>query len=81
MIALLDAAAQLDKVSVEVSDEGDYYEKRDLKALAEEVGEWDAMIAAFAGQLKDALGGNVSAPILNRPDFEHLEAAGHARLG
>jgi hypothetical protein len=80
VIALLDAAAKIDKVSVEVSDEGDYYENRDLEALAKEVGEWDAMVAAFVGQLKDTLGGAVEAPILTRPDFEHLEAAGLAKL-
>ena len=58
-------------------------EKRDIEALAKEVGQWNEMLAAFAGQLQDALektgqpeGLSLEAPILEFPDFEHLEAEG-----
>ena len=54
-----------------VSDEGDYWEKRDMRALAQEVGEWNELIAAQAGRLKDLLGDKVEAPIAEFPDFEH----------
>ncbi len=62
----------------DVSDEGDFWEKRDIKALAKEVGEWNQMIAAFAGQVKDWYEGDVEAAITQFPDFEHLEAKGRA---
>src|SRR5205807_3817944 len=48
-------------------------------ALANEVGEWNAMIAGFSGALSDALAGSgmeLEAPIKNFSDFEHLEFKG-----
>ena len=54
----------------------DFWEKRDVRALAEEVGQWNEMIAAFAGKLKDQFGGDLEAPITDYSDFEHLEARG-----
>jgi hypothetical protein len=59
-----------------VSDEGGYWEKRDVAALAREVGDWNTMIAGLAGQLKDLFGAEVVAAITDYPDFEHLEAKG-----
>ena len=78
VIRMLDHARNLG-ILQSVSDEGDYWQKRDLKALAQEVGEWNEMIAAEAGRLKDLLGPDLQAPILQFPDFEHLEAAGRDR--
>lgn len=78
VVALLDAAARLG-FEVEVHDEGGYWEKRDAEALVKAVGEWSKFIAACVGAVKDVAGERgvaVSAPILDRPDFEHLEAAG-----
>src|SRR5690606_14473865 len=51
------------------------------KALAEEVGEWNGMIAAFTGAMNDLLEspGSESAgesPIQNFPNFEQLEFRG-----
>ena len=51
-----------------------FWEKRDIKALAAEVGDWNGMIAGWAGRLKDALGGGVMSEIAKFPNFEHLEA-------
>lgn len=54
----------------------------DAKALVEEIGEWNEMIAAFSGTLKDtiaAAGGNpqeLESAIDSFPDREHLEAKG-----
>jgi len=60
-----------------VSDEGDYWEDRDIQALAATHGDDLSMIAAFAGALKDGFGdGNIAAPILDHPNFEHLEMQG-----
>jgi hypothetical protein len=78
VVALLDHAKTLGMLK-RVSDEGGYWEKRSLEALVEEIGEWNEFIAAFAGQLKDALSGGpgrLVSEITKYPNFEHLEAAG-----
>lgn len=62
---------------VTVHDEGEFWTKRDVKALAETVGQWDQMIAAMFGTMKDAAPeGVLESPIQNRADFEHLEMKG-----
>ena len=75
LVALLDDAAELG-VRVKVTDEGKYWDDRDRDRLAAEVNSWNTMIASVGGQLKDALGGGVVAPIFQFPNFEHLEAKG-----
>jgi hypothetical protein len=77
VIKLLDQAKSLDMVE-SVSDEGEFWDNRDVAALAREVGEWNQMVAAFAGQVKDWFGDDVEAAITDFPDFEHLEAKGRA---
>ena len=79
VVAMLDKAKELG-VLERVSDEGNFWEKRDVKALAEEVGSWNGMIAAFAGKLKDALGDGVQSPITEFENFEQLEQAGQSEL-
>ena len=78
VIALLDHAKQLGLLD-EVGDEGDFWQKRDVKALAQTVGQWNRLIAGFVGTLKDQFGEKFVSEIANYPDFEHLEA--HARHG
>lgn len=73
VVALLDAAAELGILG-EVGDEGGYWEKRDAKALAEEVNHWNTMIAGWAGRFKDMLGEGAVSEIAKYPNFEHLEA-------
>jgi len=77
VIKVLDQAKSLDILD-EVSDEGGFWEQRDVRALAEEVGQWNEMIAAFAGTLKDQFGDDLEAPITRFSDFENLEARGQA---
>jgi hypothetical protein len=62
--------------NVHVSDEGDFWTKRDVKALAEEVGHWDQMLAGLFGVLKDAAPAGIvpDSAMAGRPDFEKLEA-------
>ena len=61
----------------EVHDESDYWEHRDVRKLAENVGEWNEMVAAVAGKIKDAgVGALIQAPITQFANFEHLEAKG-----
>lgn len=73
VVKLLDAAAEIG-ILKEVRDEGDYWEKRDIQALAAEVGDWNTMIAGWAGRLMDSFGDGVIAEIAKFPNFEHLEA-------
>ena len=75
VIKVLDQAKSLDVLD-EVSDEGGFWENRDVRALAQEVGDWNQMIAAFAGQMKDLFGDDLESAITDFPDFEHLEARG-----
>jgi hypothetical protein len=66
-----------------VNDAGDFWETRSLERLTKEVGEQKAMLAAFLGALKDAVGqapggpGTVEAPIAADPNFEHLNDGAH----
>jgi len=51
-------------------------------ALAKEVGDWNTMIAGFAGALSDALAGTgigLDAPIKDFQDFERLEFKGRKK--
>lgn len=75
VVKLLDRAAVLG-ILKEVKDEGHYWEKRDVKALANEVGDWNCMVAGLAGRLKDLFGDGLESEIAKFPDFEHLEAKG-----
>ena len=78
VIKVLDHAKSLG-ILEEVSDEGDFWQDRDVRALAQQVGEWNEMLASFAGELKDLLGDQVESEITKFPDFEHLEAAGRGK--
>jgi hypothetical protein len=62
VVKLLDYAKELG-VLVDVSDEGDYWENRDLTGLAKQVGEQSALIAASIGALNDLFKGQIEAPI------------------
>ena len=82
VIAMLDKAKELGCLK-EVSDEGDFWKKRDLKALVQEIGSLNEMIAALGGKLKDLVGEGklgLEAPITQYPTFEQLEAAGQEKL-
>lgn len=47
-----------------------------MKALVSVVGDWNSMLAGWAGRLKDAFGNKIESNIANFPNFEHLEAKG-----
>lgn len=83
VVKLLDFAKATGLISVDVSDEGDYWEHRDIKKLGREVGNWNEMIAALSGQLQDIAGQEgvaLESAIAQFPNFEHLEAKGVAKL-
>jgi len=79
VMAMLDKAKQLGCLD-EVSDEGGFWEQRNVEALVKEIGSWNEMIAAFGGRLKDVLGDGVEMPIAEFPNFEQLELAGQSQL-
>jgi hypothetical protein len=76
---MLDHAKELGLV-VEVSDEGEFFEKRDVQVLVKEVGQWNAQIAAFVGAIGDLGVKNLNAPIRSFPNYEHLEAKGQNKI-
>ena len=83
VVRLLDFAAAMGQMTVEVSDESNYWERRDPKELVNTVGDWNEFVAAFAGTIKDLAereGVAVEAAIAGFPNFEHLEAKGMERL-
>lgn len=81
VIAMLDEAKRL-KLLDYVSDEGNYWDKRNLEALAKESEEWDQMIAGFFGKISDEIKAvdkdakTLVSEIHKYPNFEHLEAKG-----
>jgi hypothetical protein len=82
VIAMLDRAKAVGCLD-NVSDEGGFWEKRNLPALVEEIGSWNEMIAGFGGLLKDLVGDGplrVESAITEYPNFERLEAAGQDKL-
>ena len=75
VLAVLEHMQQIG-FTVRVSDESDFWQHRDLAALAKTIGEWDAMLVGLAGVLKDtaeATGQGFDSPVLGRADFESLE--------
>ncbi|MBC7851900.1 MAG: hypothetical protein IAF94_00545 [Pirellulaceae bacterium] len=78
-LTLLLAEAVKLGMQADVHDEGRFWKNRDVKSLAQEVGEWNEMLAGLAGEVKDLLGDNVESAIAKFPNFEHLEARGRAR--
>jgi hypothetical protein len=79
VVAMLDQAKKLGCLK-DVSDEGGFWQKRDVPTLVKEIGSWNQMIAAFGGRLKDALGEGFQSAISEYPNFERLEAAGQSQL-
>jgi hypothetical protein len=82
VIAMLDKAKALGCLA-EVDDEGGFWQTRDLRALVQQIGSWNELLAAFGGRFKDLLGDGslgVESAIAQYPDFEQLEAAGQDKL-
>lgn len=83
IIKTLDFLKGCGLVEVEVSDEGGFWVQRDMKALVQEVGEWNEFLAGFTNQIRAAAEGDgqsIESVITRFPNFEHLEAKGLARL-
>lgn len=78
LVELLDELQQVG-VKARIRDDSGYAKHRDVDRLLRSLREWDAIIARVVGKLSDTIGderGAFIAPIMERPDFEHLEARG-----
>ena len=79
------AACGTPELCVKISDEGDYWPRRSLAKLRQNLDHMNGLVAAAAGALKDAddtgAEGRVQAPIFAHKNFERLEAAGAMRAG
>lgn len=79
IIKMLDFLKQSGLVTVEVKDEGGYWDRRDMAALAKEVGEWNELVAGMVSENRTEEN-IIESPITGFPSFEHLEAKGLKRL-
>ncbi|BAU11096.1 hypothetical protein LEP3755_15890 [Leptolyngbya sp. NIES-3755] len=79
LIKMLDEAQKLG-VHCEVDDEGNYWNTRDLFELTAALSSQNIFMATTIGAIKDAIDPSaiVQAPILDYPNFEHLEAEGNS---
>jgi hypothetical protein len=78
VLKLLECCQQLD-ILEKATDPSGYWEHQDMDALVTSLREHNILTAAMIGSFKDLLeplGYTTQAPILERPDFEHLEAQG-----
>lgn len=85
IISLLDFWQQLG-VTVEVTDEGEYWQTRSEEKLKNKLRQYDGLVAAVGGMLKDMpndSGGNLSveSPIFDYANFERLEHEGRLEFG
>lgn len=82
--AVVDLLACLGELGLraEITDEGEYWPGRDEVGLRRKIDEYNGIVAAFAGMMKDAGDDDGSAPVQSpifaHPQFERIEAAGHA---
>ncbi|WP_207714325.1 hypothetical protein [Scytonema sp. UIC 10036] len=79
IVKMLDVACELG-ITCDVSDEGGYWEKRNIEKLVSNIRKHNILMAALTGKIKDDLAviGNIPvlSPIFDYPNFEHLEAEG-----
>jgi hypothetical protein len=71
---LLDYAKELGILAY-ITDEGFFFDDRNVSALVTRINDYNAYTAAFVGAWKDS-GRRSTSPILTYPNFEHLEAKG-----
>ena len=74
LVALLDEAKRLG-FDVDVTDEGGYWDGRDIALLHAHLRQMNHLVARFGGAVHDALGAEheVEAEIFRHPNFERLE--------
>ena len=73
-------------MAVEVTDEGEYWQTRSEEKLRNKLQQYDGLVAAVGGMLKDASaddgnGLSVESPIFDYVHFERLEHEGRLEFG
>lgn len=76
VIAMLDHAKHLG-ILKSVSDEGGYWDNRNVQALAAEVGDWKHMIADIAKRLEATFGDAIGSEISTYPNCKQLKPLLH----
>jgi len=83
VIKMLDSAQELGILN-RVSDEGKYWENRNIQELGECVGNYNALVAAVVGRISSLFGDagkeRTYSPISDYPNFEYLEAEGSQQI-
>jgi hypothetical protein len=79
VIRMLEYARELGILD-SVYDGGQYWKRRDVKALALEVEDCIELVAAWAGHLRGRFGDWVRWAITDFPNLERLEAAGQSKM-
>ncbi|HAO80821.1 MAG TPA: hypothetical protein DCQ92_17990 [Verrucomicrobia subdivision 3 bacterium] len=79
------AACRTPELRVKISDEGDYWPRRSVTKLRQNLDQMNGLVAAAAGAVKDCCdapdGENgVQSPIFAHRQFERLEAEGEMRV-
>ncbi|MGO8765164.1 MAG: hypothetical protein ACLQSR_08540 [Limisphaerales bacterium] len=76
------AACRAPELRVKISDEGDYWPRRSLFKLRENLNDMNGLVAAAAGALKDSdeTASGIESPIFRHKNFERLEAQGATRV-
>jgi hypothetical protein len=80
VVAALDAARDLG-FTVEVRDEGGYWQKRSVPDLVREIGDWNAYLLAVGAQLKGVFGDQVQAALTPERAAAPVDAGAAAALG
>lgn len=78
LVRIIESAQELGLLE-KANDPSDYFQNHDLEALVKCLQDYNLFTAATIGSVKDLLeplGYTAQAPILERPDFERLEAQG-----
>ena len=81
VVRTLDKAREL-RILKKVHDEGEYWESRNPKILGKSLEEYNGLVAAFGGAMKDALEGSgmeIVSPIFENPGFEKMEHEGRKK--
>ena len=76
VIALLDAAAATPGLAVEVDDEGEFWTKRNVPALVQEVTGMNEAMAAMFSNLQSSVGPGLESSMQRFPNLDQLETAG-----
>ena len=83
IVAMLDHARELG-FELDVSDEGGFYESRNIEELCKELEHQNSMMAGFDGMLKDAIDpkgkGKLEGSMFSNPNFERLEMTGRGKI-